>query len=84
VNQHRKWIIGGVILLVISIVGGLIGTVLGIQHSFNELDANQMAGIGPIGAGLKTALASTIGAIVGSLIGLGSIGIGVVRYSRRQ
>jgi len=60
----------GVLLFVIFILGGIIGTFYGIYSSFGALDSAEHGGIGPVGDGLRTAIIFAIVAIVGSVIGI--------------
>ncbi|MBV9241561.1 MAG: MotA/TolQ/ExbB proton channel family protein [Acidobacteria bacterium] len=81
-TRPKKLIIGGMSLFLLSIIGGLVGTVAGIHYSFDYLSANEAAGIGPVGSGIRWALISTILGVVGSAIGLLVIAVRVAKARR--
>ena len=60
----------GIVVLVVSIAGGLIGTILSIYLSFTALETAENAGIGAVGDKITNALFFSFGGIVGSGIGL--------------
>lgn len=61
----------GLLIFVVSIVGGAIGTVLGIYWSFQGLAAAESGGLGPISDGLGFGLVSALVGILGALVGGG-------------
>ena len=74
--------VGGVVLLTVSILIGLGGTIWGIYSSFDALHTNESAGIGAVGGGIQNALVSTIVSIIGSAIGIILIIVGAIRSRR--
>ncbi len=72
----------GVVLLIVSILIGLSGTIWGIFSSFDALRFNENAGIGAVGDGIRNALVSTIVSIIGSAIGVIIIIVGAIKCRR--
>ena len=60
----------GIVVMLVSIPGGLIGTVLSIYLSFTALESAENTGIGPVSDHIANALLFTAGGLVGSGIGL--------------
>lgn len=60
----------GFAVLVLSPVGGLVGTAWSVYSTFGALEAAENAGIGPVGDQIGNAMLFTVGGLVGSAIGL--------------
>ena len=61
----------GLLIVVVSILGGAIGTILGIYWSFQGLAAAEAGGLKPISDGIVFALVSALAGILGALGGGG-------------
>jgi len=59
----------GIVVLLLSFLIGMIGTVLSIYSSFSALDAAELRGIGPVGDQIKNALWFSLGGVVGCIVG---------------
>ena len=59
----------GLVMMLISLAGGMIGTVVGIYWSFQGLAAAESGGLKPISDGISFALASALIGVLGSLVG---------------
>lgn len=80
--KDRKLIPTGLVLLIVSVVVGLLGTVWGISRSFGSMVTNESAGIGAVGGGIFEALIFSIVGIIGFLAGLALIIVSLVRSRR--
>lgn len=69
----------GIVLVILSPLVGIIGTVWSIYGSFQALERNESAGIGAVGGMIFFALIFTICGILGVLIGAVMIIIGTRR-----
>ena len=74
--------IGGIVLVILSPLAGIIGTVWSLYGSFNALERNESAGIGAVGGEIANALIFTICGLLGAIIGVVMIIIGI-RKSRK-
>ncbi|HSK74125.1 MAG TPA: MotA/TolQ/ExbB proton channel family protein [Pyrinomonadaceae bacterium] len=81
--NYKKWLFGGAVLFLGSIVVGILGTVWGIYSSFKVL-GNSEAGIGSVGAGIENALIFTVFAIIGSIVGMILMIIGGIKAYRQS
>jgi biopolymer transport protein ExbB/TolQ len=83
--NYKKWLFSGIIIFIVSILVGILGTVWGIYNSFDALKTNEGAsGIGEVGAGLENAVFASAFSLIGSLIGLILIVIGGVKAYRQR
>ena len=80
--KSPKLISIGLVLLMVSILVGLGGTVWGIYRSFGSMVTNESAGIGAVGAGIFEALIFSIVGLIGFLAGVALIIVSLVRSRR--
>lgn len=59
----------GVVVIVLSLVLGMGGTVWSIFAAFDGLATAENAGIGSVGDSIRNALVFTVGGLVGTIIG---------------
>lgn len=67
----------GIVLVIISPLLGIAGTIWGIYGSFEALETNESAGIGAVGAEIQKALVFTICGILGTVVGVLLIVFGI-------
>jgi hypothetical protein len=60
----------GITVLVLSIVGGAVGTILSVYLSFSALETAETSGIGAVGDQLSYAILFIAGGIIGCFVGL--------------
>ena len=80
--KSRKLISIGLVLLIVSVAVGLLGTVWGMSRSFGSKVTNESAGIGAVGGGIFEALIFSIVGIIGFLAGVALIIVSLVRSRR--
>ena len=78
-----KLTIVGILLVILSPIIGLVGTVWSIFGSFDALVQNESAGIGAVGGQLQKALIFTVCGIIGMTIGILMVIVGL-RNSKRH
>ena len=84
-GNYKKWLYGGVAVLVISLVGGLVGVYWGISSSFSALVMNESAGIRAVGAGgIEKALIFTVLVLFTGLAGMILLVIGGIKGYRHS
>lgn len=82
--HHKKWLYSGIIIFIVSLLAGVLGTVWGVYDSFDALKTSEgAAGIDAVGAGIRNALLWNIFGITGAVVGIILIVIGAVK-NRRQ
>ncbi|MBK8465228.1 MAG: MotA/TolQ/ExbB proton channel family protein [Chloracidobacterium sp.] len=69
--NYRKLLYSGVIIFLLSILLGIIGTLWNIYGSFDALEKTESAGIGAVGDGIARALIFTIVSLAGCAVGFG-------------
>lgn len=83
-SNYKKWLYGGVAVLVISLVGGMVGVYWGISSSFSALEMNESASIGAVGDGIYTALIFNILFLLTGLAGMILLVIGGIKGYRHS
>ena len=66
----------GIVILVLSFLGGAVGTAWSIYSSFKAVDVAENAGIGAVGDQIQNALLWSVGGLVGMIIGAALIVLG--------
>ena len=69
----------GIVLVILSPLVGIAGTIWSIYGSFEALERNESAGIGAVGAEIQGALIFTICGILGTIVGVLLIVFGIRR-----
>jgi|CXWL01.1.fsa_nt_gi biopolymer transport protein ExbB/TolQ len=80
--KSRKLILIGIVLLIVSVVVGFVGTVWGMSSSLGWKVANESAGIAAVGGGIFEALMFSIVGIIGFVAGAVLVINDVVRSRR--
>ena len=60
----------GIVLFLMSLLVGIIGTALSISRSFSELESAENAGIGPVGDQIAGAILFSAGGLIGAGVGI--------------
>lgn len=80
--KSRKLILIGIVLLIVSVVVGFVGTMWGMSRSLGWKVPNESAGIGAVGGGIFEALMFSIVGIIGFVAGAVLVINDVVRSRR--
>ena len=78
-SNYKTWLYSGIVILVISFIGGLVGVIWGISSSFSALKTNESAGIGAVGDGIYMALIFNIIFVLTGLVGMIFLVIGGIK-----